>query len=49
MGSGGAGLKFFFALMLGFFLVEAGLTGRLGSMLGAIIDPADMIEAKAGG
>lgn len=29
---------------IGFLLIEIGILGRLGSILGAIIDPADMID-----
>lgn len=43
----GIGLKFLFALFVGFFLLEAGLTGKLGSMLGAIIDPSNMVASSA--
>jgi hypothetical protein len=31
-------------LILGFLLIQIGLTGKLGSILGAIIDPASMQE-----
>lgn len=30
--------------MVGILLIDAGLQGNIGSMLGAIIDPANMIE-----
>lgn len=35
-------MRFFVLLLLGFLLIEAGLTGKPGSMLASIIDPQDL-------
>lgn len=31
-------------LVIGFLLIQIGLTGKLGSVLGAMIDPGSMID-----
>ena len=36
------GLNLAALAFIGFLLIEVALTGKLGSMLGAIIDPANM-------
>lgn len=35
--------------LLGFLLIEAGITGKLGSMLGSIVDPASMQDTSGTG
>lgn len=35
------------AIILGFMLISAGLTGRPGSILGSLIDPESMKEINA--
>lgn len=45
MGNVGNGVKLGFMLLIGFLLIEVGLTGRLGSMLGAILTP-DAMQAS---
>jgi len=36
--------KLFASSVVGFLLIAAGVSGRIGSMLGALIDPSDMVE-----
>jgi hypothetical protein len=45
MGNVGNGVKLGFMLLIGFLLIEVGLTGRLGSILGAILTP-DAMQAS---
>jgi hypothetical protein len=35
-------MRFFALLIVGILLIEIGITGKLGSMLAAIIDPQDL-------
>lgn len=35
-------MRFFIFLLIGILLIEAGLTGKPGSMLASIIDPQDL-------
>ncbi len=44
MSSVGNGVKLGFMLLIGFLLIEIGLTGKLGSILGAILTP-DYMQA----
>lgn len=40
-------IKLAFMIMVGFMLIVVGLSGKLGSLLGAIIDPGNMQEGAA--
>lgn len=40
------GIKLAFMFFVGFFLVEIGITGKLGSFMGAIIDPSNMSDTR---
>lgn len=42
-------LRIFVAIVLAVMLLASGLTGRPGSILGALIDPADMLPGNIGG
>lgn len=44
----GGAIKLALMLAVGILLIEIGITGKLGSMLGAIIDPANMSESSGG-
>lgn len=43
------GLKLAFMAVISFLLIDVGLTGRLGSLLAAIIDPASLQEGNTFG
>jgi hypothetical protein len=40
----GGGIKLALMLAIGLLLIEVGITGKPGSLLGAIIDPGSMVE-----
>ncbi len=48
MGNMGNGVKLGFMLLIGFLLIEIGLNGKLGSILGAILTP-DAMQATGNG
>jgi len=39
--------KLFASSVVGFLLIAAGVSGKIGSMLGALIDPGDMVEEQS--
>lgn len=45
----GGGIKLFFMIIIGLLLVEIGITGKLGSLLGSIIDPSNMADSSSNG
>lgn len=44
MGKVGA---YFALLLLGIVLIDVGITGRLGSLIGAIITPSSLLDTEA--
>ena len=44
----GGAIKLAFMSVIGFLLIEIGLTGKLGSILGAVIDPSSMQDTGGG-
>jgi hypothetical protein len=44
-----SGVKLTWMLFIGFLFLIVALTGKLGSLLGAVIDPANMIDRSGGG
>jgi hypothetical protein len=42
------GIKLALMLSVGLLFIEIGLTGKLGSLVGAIIDPSSMLDSSSG-